>query len=545
MVSKEVVKIPKGCFIYNSGYVYVNIESAYDPEAGYTRTRRLCIGKNIDGRTMFASDNYRKVCGGGEDLPEPGSKSDTVSAGMPLACARAAEVSGLMDTLRETFGDEDARLIVDLATFAMTERTDAFQHFPAYLFRNAQLSRPVPSDSTVGRFLKDRVTPTGTQKFLEGWKRRNTGKGTVYICYDSTNVNCVAAGVTLSETGHAKDDPSKPQVNLEFVIRQEDGLPLLYREYPGSIVDVVECSDMVGQLKSMGFTDIVVVCDRGYISEDNVRAFLGAGVGFLMLLRSGAVTDELVGKYGRRVRLRSDAYIPGRDLYGTTVRRRLFGDSGPVSSFHLVWSQELAEGCRKGVMSDVASTEKVLGKMQRRGTPVTAQRLKELSRYFVVRLAPRTRKIASYARNAAIDDAVNNGGFMVLVSSAETTCAGAVEAYSRRDCVEKSFRALKSDTGMCALRGHSNTAVEGRFFVFFVASILRSVIFDRTRGLRAGNRKSFTFSAMVRELNKVEAVADYRTGRYSRRYRLTARQKSILECLDLAEKDVDEFARNL
>ena len=45
--------------------------------------------------------------------------------------------------------------------------------------------------------------------------------------------------------------------------------------------------------------------------------------------------------------------------------------------------------------------------------------------------------------------------------------------------------------------------------------------------------------------NKVEAVADCRTGRYSRRYRLTARQKSILECLDLAEKDVDEFARNL
>ena len=544
MVSKKVVEIPKGSFIYGNGYVYVNIESAYDPKAKFTRTKRLCIGKNIDGKTMYASDNYGRLYG--ESLPEPKERADALAVGGALACAKAAEDSGLMDTLRDAFGEDGAKFILDLANFALTERTDAFQHFSAYGYHNARLSTVPASDSTIGRFLKESVTPSSTRRFLDGWRERNDDNCSVYICYDSTNVNCVASGVTLAEMGHAKDDPTKPQVNLEFVIRQKDGLPLVYRQYPGSIVDVVECSDMVELLRELGYTDIVAVCDRGYISGDNIHAFAEAGVGFLLLLRDCKLTEGLVERCGKKVRLRSDAYIPGHDLYGITVKHRLFGTGGPTCHFHIVWSQDLAEKGRKNVMAEVSAMEETLARMLRKGTPVTASRHREFSRFFEIRLHPRTRKIAEFVRNAtAIDDAVDSTGFMVLASSNEITCAEAVEAYSKRDCVEKSFRALKSDTGMSALRGHTNAALEGRFFIFFVASILRSVLFERTRGLRKDDRKSFTFSAMVRELNKVEAVVDYKTGRYSRRYKLTAKQKSVLSCLGLDESHVDQFAKNL
>ena len=47
------------------------------------------------------------------------------------------------------------------------------------------------------------------------------------------------------------------------------------------------------------------------------------------------------------------------------------------------------------------------------------------------------------------------------------------------------------------------------------------------------------------ELNKIEAVVDYKTGQYSRRYKLTAKQKAILSCLALSENDVDEFAKSI
>ncbi len=59
------------------------------------------------------------------------------------------------------------------------------------------------------------------------------------------------------------------------------------------------------------------------------------------------------------------------------------------------------------------------------------------------------------------------------------------------------------------------------------------------------DRKNYTVSAIVRELNKIEAVVDYKTGQYSRRYKLTAKQKAILSCLALSESDVDEFAKSI
>lgn len=55
----------------------------------------------------------------------------------------------------------------------------------------------------------------------------------------------------------------------------------------------------------------------------------------------------------------------------------------------------------------------------------------------------------------------------------------------------------------------------------------------------------FTFMQHKPDLrfNKIKPVIDYKTGRYCRRYKLTAKQKAILSCFALSENDVDEFAK--
>lgn len=348
----------------------------------------------------------------------------------------------------------------------------------------------------------------------------------------------------VSEMGHAKDDPGKPQVNLEYVVRQEDGLPLIYKDYPGSIVDVTQCSDMIETIQSLGYHDIVAICDRGYLSKDNLVDFDNAGIGFLLLLKAGSATRNLIAKYGRKIRLRSEAYMDEHDLYGITVCHRLFGNSGPCRYLHIIWSQETADKGRRSIMRTLSGIEKSLAKMIKKGTHLSVQKEKEYGKYFNIEIFPRTRKIKSYERNnKAIDTAIELEGFHVLASSGEMTCSEAVDAYSKRDCIEKTFRALKSNTGMDALRGHTNTNVDGRFFVLFISAILRSVVFHSSKSLREKDRKNYTVSAIVKELNKIEAVIDYKTGRYSRRYKLTAKQKAILSCLVLSENDVDEFAK--
>lgn len=540
-----VVDVPEGSLFYGNGYVYFNIESSYDPDVKYTRSKRLCIGKNIDRKTMYANKNYFALFAK-DSMPDSPEKSDSVAVGMPLFLKKAACDSGLGPSLHAVFNPDEASLILDLAAYAFVEETDAFQHYPAYGFHNALLSESIVSDSTISRFLREVIKPSATQRFLDEWSEQNAGEGRAYLCYDSTNINCVADGVSLAEMGHAKDDPGKPQVNLEYVVRQEDGLPLIYKDYPGSIVDVTQCSDMVETIKSLGYRDIMVICDRGYISKDNLADFDNADIGFLLLLKAGDSTRNLIAKYGKKIRLRSDAYMEEHDLYGMSVRHRLFGNSGPCRYLHVIWSQEIADKGRRTIMKAVSEIEKSLAKMDEKGTHLSVPKEKEYGKYFNIEIFPRTRKIKSYERdNKAIDAAIELEGFHILASSDEMTCGEAVDAYSKRDCVEKTFRALKTGTGMDALRGHSNANVDGRFFILFIASILRAVMFHSSMNLRKKDRKNYTVSAIVKELNKIEAVIDYKTGRYSRRYKLTAKQKAILSCLALSEKDVDEFAQSI
>lgn len=77
--------------------------------------------------------------------------------------------------------------------------------------------------------------------------------------------------------------------------------------------------------------------------------------------------------------------------------------------------------------------------------------------------------------------------------------------------------------------------------LLFPSSGLLCSIHPEAFGRKTG--RNYTVSAIVKELNKIEAVIDYKIGQYSSRYKLTAKQKAILSCLALSENDVDEFAK--
>jgi hypothetical protein len=543
--NNNLVDIPAGSFIYANGYVYVNISSEYDPAVKYTKSTRRCIGKSLDGKRMYANGIYTTLFDK-DSLPDAPEKSDSVSVGMHLLIAQIAQSCGLNGALADAFSDDDVKLIKDMASFMLITESDVFQHYPTFGYFNAIFSKEIRSDSTICRFLHGAIRPTQIQKFLDKWADNNRGSGKAYLCYDSTNINCVAEGVDLAQMGHAKDDARKPQINIEYVVRQEDGLPLIYKDYPGSIVDITQASDMIATINSLGYQDVTAICDRGYISTENIEAFDNAGIHFLMMIRGGLnVHKELIEKYGKKIRLRSEQFIPEHDLYGITVKHRLFG-KGASRFFHIFGDQLSGDKGRKSIMREVALIAKDLDIRVAKGKIVSENEEKNFSKRFYLEIDPVTRVLISYKQNnSKIDKEVSCEGFFILVSSEGMTCLDAINAYSKRDCVEKCFRALKTNIGMNAIRAHSNECAEGRLFIAFVASIMRAVIFHGLNDLRTKDRKNFTVPSVIRELEKIEVLRDYKTQKYSRRYKLTARQKKIYAAFALHESMVDEFSGRL
>ena len=129
-------------------------------------------------------------------------------------------------------------------------------------------------------------------------------------------------------------------------------------------------------------------------------------------------------------------------------------------------------------------------------------------------------------------------GYFSIITSSKMTSSEAIDIYRNRDSVEKLFRALKSDLDYTKYRIHSSSSLRGKTFIVFLATIIRSQIFNNTRELRKQNRKEYTVNSIINELSNIEVTKNAKDI-YIRRYSLTAKQKNILSKFKLKEKDID------
>ena len=127
-----------------------------------------------------------------------------------------------------------------------------------------------------------------------------------------------------------------------------------------------------------------------------------------------------------------------------------------------------------------------------------------------------------------IQKEIDRLGFFVIVTSKEMTAGEALELYRKRDSVEKIFKMLKTGLEYDTFRVHSQTSLESKTYVMFIASIVRNYIFQGLKevGRKEKDKKNYTVSAAIGELEKVSIVKNGKDV-YIRKYGLTEKQKKI------------------
>ncbi len=574
----NIVLLPKNVSIISTGYVYANVSSAWvsnlDGSGMHADHDKVCIGVLVNKEDkmktnrskvrMYKNENYRRIFEKSE-LPEVPEKADSVMVGPYAAVRNVSEECGLGILLGDIFGVECARMIQDLALYMLVEEKAVFQHFPAWTWNHEIFSEETYTDSTVSRVLKaPHITVSKIEQFKQKWARRVIGNGELFFCYDSTNVNS-QAGVYLVQKGHAKDDPNLKQVNTDYVVRQEDGLPVTFTQFPGSVNDIRQAPEMISFFHELLGDDcpehlrICLVCDRGYISAENIVLLDNANMDFLLVLtRKMGMTDELIDLYGNDVKS-SRNYLKAQELHGLTVSGSLFENDEKIRYFHIMWNEDLAKAHRKEFMDSIDSKESEIKRYISLKTRLSAEQIRNLSEYFgittekdgVIETKKRGRGKGTKTEQAyiitaverefdEIDAQINRCGFYILVSSKAMTCQEAAERYSQRDCVEKVFQALKSALGMDKYGVASDDSIHGKALIWFVASIFHAMLFNKTKSLRVNNRKDFTLPAIIDQLDMIPADKDLNSGKYNRRYAPTKKQTSILNALGMSYEDIDQ-----
>ena len=575
---EDIVDIPKNVSVSQKGYVYYNTDTFWRDSKSlshkYADHKKVCIGKSLnpncrwtDDPRMYPNQNYYKLFDI-DKLPVAPERSDSISVGVLSAVAQiATDKHNLIGALTEVFGEEDTRLILDLAMYMLTQESAVFQHFPHWARNHALFSESIRSDSYISIFERENVTISKINLFKKLWAKRVIDDGRLYLCYDSTNVNSQAEGVFLVEKGHAKDDPSLRQVNTDYVVRQSDGLPVTFTVFPGSITDMSEASEMIAFFRELlgpeewdeKGKDLSIISDRGYISEENVADFDRSGIGFLLMLRRNmGITDTLITMYADTVRSSAN-YIPERDQYAKTFISHLFKDDDTERYFHVIWDPVLETRHRKKLYNDIDSAEKKLNKIVERKTCLSEEEACRYKKLFslnleedgTINVKKRGRgkgekevasyRVVSFTRNTySIDQELKKCGFYVLVSSWEMTAVEAVEAYAKRDCVEKVFMALKSFLGMDKIGMQTDEGIHTKSLIWFIAAILHSEIFICTKELRASDRKTYTVPSVIDQLEEISSDRNLPSSQYERRYKPNKKQNNILKALGISIEEIDE-----
>ncbi len=105
------------------------------------------------------------------------------------------------------------------------------------------------------------------------------------------------------------------------------------------------------------------------------------------------------------------------------------------------------------------------------------------------------------------------------------------------------FMYIKTNFRMKKLCTHSNETTDSKIFVAFIASIIRSVLVDRTRMLREkySDSKSYTVKASLDELSKIEGYRKSGSKKYLLSYQLTKKQTRILEPFGLNTDEIKKM----
>ena len=540
------VPIPADKIKKEKNYIYFVLDVTYDPVKKYSIYKKKLIGKVCDETSMYPNDNYYELFPEEkieDSLPEPDPDcSDVQRPALPAVVDALSEKYQILDKLTKSFGRDPAALLLDVAAYFAFSGSSTVQHFPAWAYDHPHYSGAGDSDSTISRLLKS-VTQEEINIFLDLWNKDVEHDQTIYVNGDATNMNTDGKGIELAEIGYAKDDKTKPQINIAQAASRKDNLPLFYDLYAGSYNDVSEFPYLVHMAEKFGYTKLGFILDRGYFSKENIKELTDNHYELVMMVKdNNTCYKEMVTAHGQALKKNWRGYIPEQDVYGMTEEGSLFKGDDQVFYRHLYFSEDKEKGERQILVQLLQKYEKEL-EAGIREENLTEKEAKKYARYF--NLVMKNGCVVSFSENQEnIDRAFNECGFFMLVTSENLDSEDTIQIYRSRDAVEKLFESIK--TGMDCIRFcvHSDVSLQTKVFLIFIATILRSQFQRKLKEIRGNDKKNYTVTAGIKELEKILLIRQD-NGKFERSRKLTMRQKKMLGAFDISEKEIDMIANKL
>ena len=494
-------------------YVYESV-SYWDKEKKQPRSKRTLIGR-LDPATgeIVPTDGRGKHRARKEadplvrKGPIPVAKTDRLFFGATYLLDQIGDVTGLTADLKTCFPNT-YKQIQSIAYYLVLEDQNPLFRFKKWAaIHRHPYGRDIPSQRSTEIFQS--VTEEAKMHFFRLQGKRRVEKE--YWAYDSTSISSRSDTLRQVKYGKNKDDDHLPQINLALVFGEESRLPFYYRKLAGNVPDVKTIQELLRELDILGYEKIKLVMDRGYYSVENINALFKKHMKFLCGTSSAL---SFAKEYIREIGSKKDHY----EYYNSNLELYVF-------TRKIAWDYE-QERPYKG---DVIKEERRMylhlyfnpdkfsddGKAFNRKLDTLKNELlsghrvpeheKEYRKYFEMKETPK-RGISLTVKQDAVDAAHERYGFFVLISNEVKDPVTALSLYRMRDVVEKAFWNVKERLNLRRTMTSSESSLEGKLFVEFIALFYLSYIQKKMeeKGLFA----TYTLHELLDELDVIECFME-------------------------------------
>ena len=489
-----------------NGTTYVYESTNYwNKEKQQSRSKRVCIGKLDAAGELIPSKRFSEPQ---PTLPlkrgpVPATQAKRSFCGATYLFDALGDKLDITKDLKSCFPDT-YKQILSVAYYLILEDRNPLSRFPKWERTHKHpYEKNIPSQRSSELFSS--ITEDSKEHFfrLQG-KRRTENE---YWAYDTTSISSYSESLKQVKYGRNKDHDPLAQINLALLFGEKSNLPFYYRKLPGNIPDVKTLKNLLADMDFLGFGKVKLVMDRGFYSKDNVNALYQNHLKFLMATKVSLkfVRKEL-DKVRDTIRTRSNYntmyqlhahtamiswdYTQNRPYKGDIIKesRRMY--------LHIYYNGEkaLEQENKFNLLLDKLEEELTSGNRN-------PENEKQYNKYFDITTTP-VRGTKVIAKQEAIDQAQKDYGFFALISNEINEPIEAIEIYRNKDLVEKGFGNLKERLNMRRTTVSSDSALEGKLFVQFIALVYLSYI--KKQMSDQGLYKKYTMQELLDELDIIE-----------------------------------------
>lgn len=494
-------------------YVYESV-SYWDKEKKQPRSKRTLIGRlDPDTGEIVPTDgrgkrrNQKNIDAPISRGPVPVKQTERLFFGATYLFDQIGDVTGVTADLKACF-PHTYKQILSIAYYLILEDQNPLFRFKKWsTLHKHPYGKDIPSQRSTELFQS--ITEESKMQFFRLQGKRRVEKE--YWAYDSTSISSYSESLRQVKYGKNKDGDKLPQINLALVFGEESGLPFYYRKLAGNIPDVKTIRELLSKLDVLGYEKVKLVMDRGYYSADNINALYKEHLKFLC---GTSTTLKFARDFIRKIGADKDRYehynsdlelyvfsktiawdyVQERPYKGDTVHeeRRMY--------LHLYFNPDrfADDGKALNRKLDKLKEEILSGKR-------IPEHEKDYRKYFEIKETPK-RGITITYNQEAIDAARARYGFFALVSNEVKDPVTAISLYKTRDVIEKAFWNVKERLNLRRTLTSSESSLEGKLFVEFVALIYLSYIKKRMED--AGLFSKYTMHELLDELDVIECFQE-------------------------------------